>query len=187
MKKIPQILIISLFLSCNKKSESVHGGFPNYGKILLLRIDYMSQVFEAGTEINLSTYTDYHDSIPVKREYVTPSDFGNVRLLYKGSNDTLFDGSICWMGKGRVKFPHIFDTATTFKRLPKPINKPNPDRFQNLHDIGFHDSLPWHAVNNLEVIKNYMAANKKIGYFLYTPELGMWDPYSSKWFLVLSR
>lgn len=182
-----------LIFSCDKKADKLNTSNSSPvsppTKILLLKVDFMNRTFEGGKEINLSSHNHIKDSLPITVEYYSPTDFGSLRLIYKPNNDSLFYGTIIWMGKGKMFFPSLLDTSTKFKNLNYTLNKPDSSRFQELHTIPntFNDTLPWSAISKLDIVKSYCLANKKIGYFLYTPSVGIGNPYEWDWFFILSK
>jgi hypothetical protein len=158
------------------------------GRMLILRVDYMKRVFEGATEIELAPSSYSGDFLPIIEIFKSPSDLGNLQLIYKPSQDTLFDGSIIWMGCGRIRYPARFDSAYKFP-VASPLPDPPMSRFQMLHSafVNFGDTIPWNAIHNLEIVQNYFYQSKKIGCFLYTPSVGMGDPYDWDWFFLLSN
>lgn len=193
MIRLIYISFTVLLFACNKESNPPLIGSsepsPPPTKIILLKVDFVNRNFEGGKEINLSTHNYTKDSIPVRIDYRSPGDFGYIKLFYRPTNDTLFNGSIIWMGRGNIAYPTVFDTATKFKNLNYTINKPDSSRFQKIYTIptSLNDTVPWTAINKLDVVRNYLQAHKKIGYFLYTPSVGVGDPAEWDWFFVLSK
>jgi hypothetical protein len=188
--KICAICLVSLAFSCSKKPVgSVGKGNNQSQKMLLLKVDFLKRNFEGGKELNFNSIITSGDSLPLKKLYESPSDFGNITFLYRTTNDTVFSGDIVWMGTGRLIYPRAFDTSSTFKKLKTMIEKPVDSRFQELHRVFYQnkDTIPWTAINNLEIVQTYLQYNKKVGYFIYTPSVGVGDPAEWDWIFVFSN
>lgn len=163
----------------------------NSGKLLSLKVDYLTGAFESGLEQTVEGPKSESDSIPIKVNYVLPGDFGKLELRHKPSNKIIFDGSIIWMGKGAITHPQMFKAAENFNSVATELPQPSDSRFQVIfHDLHNHpipyDKL-WKAVNKLEVVTSYLASGKKIGVFLYTPSVGVGNPADWDWFLVMEK
>lgn len=155
-------------------------------KVVLLRVDYMSDSLEAMAEVSLSGSLQSSDTIPLKVIYKSPGDFGNLTLVYGNSSDTVFDGSIIWMGTGTVRIPQSFTTAMPTTSIT--VSQPDSSVYQQV--FGFHapdyDKL-WAAIGKLQVVNNYLRQGKRPAYFLYTPSVGVGNPYEWDWFVVVTR
>ena len=81
--------LVTLLLSCN--SDTVDKTLAT--EVLMLKVDYTKHAFEGGTEFN---FAEQADNLTIINEYVEPSDFGNVRLIYKELGEALFDGRWYW-------------------------------------------------------------------------------------------
>lgn len=194
MKILQYISLLLFFISCKKNDDTSinsNNSQPSPpSKLLLLRVDYLTKTFEGGIELPLGAHTYLKDSIPLRIDYRSPGDFGYLKLFYRPTNDTIFDGSIIWMGSGKMTYPAKIDTSTNFHTLGYSINKPDSNRFQLVHFIYpayLKDSVPWAAISKLDVVRTYLPARKKIGYFLYTPSVGIGNPAEWDWFFILSK
>ena len=195
MKELIYTFLIVSLLACAKKPARSTGSDvtstpgTSSAKLLILKVDYTNRIFEGGQEINLTGAIINCDSIPLKKEYQSPGDFGNLRLLYLFTNDTIFDGSIIWSGHGRMRLPKTLNPPNSFLVLNNKIVMPDSSRLQNLHFTypASRDSIPWSAISNLDIVKQYLKYNKKVGYFLYTPSVGMGNPAEWDWFFILSH
>ena len=196
MKKILVVLTALSVLACKKTSEPaklqtnpIAQPTTPSSKILMLKVDYLTYNFEGGKEINLSQSMLTNDSIPIKIDYKSPGDFGNITLYYKPTNDKLFDGSIIWMGKGNMTFPAQLDSASTFVKINNATTQPLSSRFQLIFNQNQTPNISsiWNAIQKLKIISNYLPNNKKIGVFLYTPSVGIGDPADWDWFIFMSN
>src|SRR5690554_6488011 len=100
------LIIILSFSSCKNIDES------GVSKVLVLKVDYLTNKFEGGTEL---TFTKSSPNFNIQPIYISPGDFGNISMIYQDINELLFDGSIVWMGKGYIKYPRNFIPANRFE------------------------------------------------------------------------
>lgn len=184
MKKLSLFFMAVYVAGCTHKDNTPPADPAN--KVVLLRVDYMSDTLEAMAEVPLSGNLQASDTIPLNVIYASPGDFGNLTLLYGNTNDTVFDGSIIWMGTGSISIPRNFTTI-----MPATsITVPQPDSNVYQHVFGFHapdyDKL-WAAIGKLQVVNNYLRQGKRPAYFLYTPSVGVGNPYEWDWFVLVTR
>ena len=188
MKRILVLLSVFLFSFCAKNKQSTPE--PSLGhitasqtptnKIMIFKVSYLNYIFKGAKEIILSNSVQTFDSLPfrITRQGL---DFGNITLFHKSTNDSIFDGSIIWMGSGKIKFPAKFDTSAAFVKLNYYMMIPDSTRFQFVYYVYSPTSIDfdklWSALNNLEIVKQYLVFNKKIAIYLYTPSLGIGNPY----------
>lgn len=179
------ITLIALFLlslfGCTKDNSS---------KILLLKVDYMTNKFEGGHEQVLSEGIADSDTIPIIVEYDPPGDFGNIRLIYNSTSETIFDGSIIWMGTGKISYPGSFYEPSNYPKLSDQINLPDSSRIQYLNIFSPKNldySSIWESINDLKIVSEYLNSQKKIVFFLYTPGVGAGDPNTWDWFVILNK
>jgi hypothetical protein len=190
--------LLCLYVSCKKdvghikpseSPEEIISVSPAT-KILILKVDYVTKSFKGGTEIALAPHSFTADSLPIAESYVPPADFGRLSLIYAPTSDTLFNGTIIWMGSGAEKIPSQLSPATSFAKMNSSVALPSASRFQQLHRTfpASRDTIPWDAIKNLSVVNQYVSGNtKKIGYFLYTPSVGIGNPLEWNWFFYISN
>jgi hypothetical protein len=193
MKKVVILAGLLVFFGCSKEIEpEIQNNdikADTLNKILLLKVDLMTNTFEGAKEIILSGSIPATDTLPIVTKYKPPLDFGRLSLYYQPSNELIFDGTIIWMGKGKISYPDSFDTADKFAINEKGIAYPGDSVFQVLHfpfqnEIKF-DSI-WSAVKNLKIVEEYRKSNKSVGIFIYTPDQGFGDPNNWDWFLLMN-
>jgi hypothetical protein len=179
------ITLIALFflalLGCTKDDSC---------KILLLKVDYMTNTFEGGHEQVLSERIAGSDTIPIMVEYAPPGDFGNIRLIYKPTSETIFDGSIIWMGTGKISYPKSFYDPSNYPKLSNQINLPNSSQIQYFNYFSPKNldySNIWESINDLKIVLEYLNSQKKIVFFLYTPSVGAGDPNTWDWFVIFNK
>lgn len=184
MKKIILFFSLVFLFSCSKEND-------NASRIALLQVDYLTNVFEGGAELMFSVDKDSLDTIPIQVDYKSPGDFGNITLYYQPTDEMIFDGGVIWMGTGQINYPKNFMSDEEFDVLETPMELPDVSEFQiifyNLSDSPIDYASIWSAINNLEIVEDYLKYNKKIGLFLYTPSVGVGNPAEWDWFVILNK
>lgn len=186
MKKLSILLIVIAMALLSACGSGPNGGDKD--TILLLKVDYLTHSFEGATEIQLSQPAAKQDSLPIEVHYLPPGDFGNISLHYTPTDDSLFDGSVIWMGCGHIKYPNQLTPASQFTTSNTPAPLPVNADFQQLFGNQNHpmDSI-WYAVDQLDIVKEYAENDKKVGYFLYTPSVGVGNPADWDYILFMSK
>lgn|SRR5690554_6913114 len=161
-------------------------------QVLMLQVDYTTLAFEGGTEFH---FEHPEDKFTITHEYVPPGDFGEVKLFYEELDELLFEGTIHWMGTGKMIFPEKLQPADKFNAavtldLVTPINGYenifNPDN----RDFDHEDYYKvWLKVQQLTKAREYLRATplQKVKMFLYTPSVGEGDPLTWKWIIYLQK
>lgn len=183
-------ILILLFLAftcgCNSDNESFD---KKEGEVLLLIVDYKTNTFDGGTEF---IFNHHPDIFTVEMEYVPPGDFGYVKLKFKELNELLFDGTIHWMGEGKMKYPTNILPGDEFKftdtaDFVKPIN--GFEEIKTFHNNDFEYNNPWITVQKMVKVRDYLSINpsQKVKIFLYTPSVGNGDPTNWKWIVLMYK
>ena len=107
--RILLLSIIGFLFGCN--SDKLDIDVNATSQVLMLKVDYTTHTFEGGAEFG---FLKQSDNFTIINEYVEPSDFGSVKLIYKELNETLFEGTIHWMGLGEMLFPRSLQSAKDF-------------------------------------------------------------------------
>jgi hypothetical protein len=186
MKILLACFALMLFSCSKEKTETLDDLGPN--KVLLLKVDYTNNTFESGKELlfqNNATFT-------ISKQYVTPSDFGSIKLFYQELNQPIFDGTIVWMGLGSIAYPTDFLPATDFAAVLTNDFVTPAAGFENIHNPNNTpiDYQPiWSAVQNLVKVRAYLASNPTatVKIFLYTPSVGIGNPADWDWILILKN
>lgn len=190
MKKINYENIIALFTililgaSCSKEAATAN-------KVLMLKVDYLTNTFEGGKEF---TFSNTASTFSIIKQYKPPGDFGYLKLTYQELNEPLFDGSIIWAGSGQINFPkdllttNEFDVVTTTD-IVRPKNG-----FENIFDpiVSTHvyDYEPvWQSIQRLKKVREYLTSNPTatVKIFLYTPSVGLGNPADWDWIVYLKN
>lgn len=191
MKKSLFILFIfvSLFSSCSEETVTVVDNTNEPNKVLLLKVDYLTNTFQGGKE---TTYTENSNSFTISHQSVPAADFGNIKLKYNEINQIIFDGDIIWMGLGQIHYPQnmlaanqfdavltadvVFPTTSFNHILPQP-------------NLGNNYNQVWMAVQNLVKVRQYLISNPigVVHLYLYTPSVGVGNPADWKWIILMKN
>lgn len=193
MKKnvLLNLAVLILFVCCSTDDEKPlkKDSSSTKNKVLLLKVDYLTNAFEGGIELNYPTNTT---TFTITNEYISPGDFGNIKLKYQELNEILFDGDIIWMGKGEIKEPKNISPANQFIKV-KTTEIVNPAAgFQNVFNPNneVYDYAPiWLSVQRLALVREYLNSNPNatVKLFLYTPSVGIGDPADWDWIFFLKK
>ncbi|MDR6969491.1 hypothetical protein J2X31_003524 [Flavobacterium arsenatis] len=158
-------------------------------KVLLLKVDYTTNVFEEGKEL---TFSDTTATFTVETEYQTPADFGGIQLYYQELDAKIFDGTIHWMGLGTISYPESFDPASSFDVVLTNDFVFPTEGFENVFNPNqetYDYQTVWSAVQSLVKVREYLFSNPdataKI--FLYTPSVGIGNPAEWDWIIILKN
>lgn len=177
------LIIILSFSSCKNIDES------GVSKVLVLKVDYLTNKFEGGTEL---TFTKSSPNFNIQPIYISPGDFGNISMIYQDINELLFDGSIVWMGKGYIKYPRNFIPANRFEIVLTSdyvIPKNGFENVFNPNNTNYDYSPIWSSVQSLVKVREYLSKNPKtpVKLFLYTPSVGAGNPEDWDWIIFLKN
>lgn len=181
------ILLVISFSACEEIAEETPIKAEN--KVLMLQVDYLTNKFEGGKEL---TFLKLDSNFSIESQYKAPGDFGNIRLMYKELNETIFDGSIIWMGKGNIKYPEAILTADKFENVSTYDFVYPSQGFLNVFNPSKqdYDYMPvWSSVQGLVKVREFLKVNKntKIQLFLYTPSVGVGNPEDWDWIIFVKN
>jgi len=194
MKPLLLFAIGALLLgSCKKNTDSGVPSSPYGAKMILLKVDYQTGKFEGGKIFTYPKGSYVADSIPVKEIAKPAGDFGNITLKYVPTSDTVFFGTVIWMGKGQMMPPKTLDDPNTFVLVQTSVLTPDTNKVKY---YGAARQLPyspgqsfvsiWNAVAGLQVTAEAIGVNHaKVGLFLYTPSVGIGDPADWDYYWLL--
>lgn len=191
MKQLVLILVFSiLFFSCDKNNED---DASTSNRVVLLKVDYLTSTFEGGKELKFSSE---ESNFSIASIYNSPGDFGNVALYYKELNQKLFEGTIIWMGTGKMNYPSSIDLPAHFSKLDTNIKQPDTSMFEQVmytENAFYPDTIDygsiWASIHDLRIVSIYrnLNPNEKIQLFLYTPSVGVGNPLDWDWFVILKN
>lgn len=174
--------ILTLVTSCSKQASTAN-------KVLLLKVDYLTNTFEGGKEF---TFTGPKTSFSISKDYKQPADAGYLKLTYQELNEPLFEGSIIWAGLGKINFPQNLIAANEFISVATADIISPANGFENIFNPGNYafDYTPvWLAIQKLVKVREYLTSNPgaTVKLFLYTPSVGAGNPADCDWIVYLKN
>lgn len=164
---------------------------PGINEMLFLQIDFMTKVFERGGSHILPHHITKTDSLEIGVLYLPDNDIKvciTLTLFYKPSRGVIFhdtiNGKIGSTGNGLP----IYRESSHCERLSTKIDMPDITDFQvifNEKNVTIDYEAIWSAINDLEVLPKYLESNKKIGLFLYTPNVDNQSEW--KWYIIMNH
>lgn len=184
------------FTACSDEDSSpIDNTNPvNGNKVLMLKVDLLTNAFEGGKELSF----EEADTFTILPEYVSPGDFGSIKLKYEETDETIFDGTIVWDGLGQMSYPEVLDAPNSFAVMDDETAMPAESAFQHVEygegEIGFpfltidHEAI-WDSIDHLQLVEDYRASNPnaKVNIFLYAPSVGFGNPEEWDWFVILKN
>ena len=192
MKNIAFLFLLIIFSSCSDDADD--NVIQNQNRELtILKVDFLTHTFEGGNSFEFNNIA-MTNTLPIEEIYVAPSDFGNYTLKYTPTNEVIFDGPIAWMG-GSYDLPLDFDSSDYETTTLNPsINLDEIEYFMPTADIlagegytNFDYASVWNSIKNLQVTNDCLNNNGKIGFVLYTPGLGLFQPENAYWLVILYK
>lgn len=176
-------LSLNLFSSCQVIEDNATS------KLLMLKVDYLTNNFEGGKETIFSRHTP---TFTITTQYTPPGDFGNIRLIYQELNEIIFDGSIIWMGTGRINIPQNILPANNFSYVLTADYVYPIGGIENVFDPNNQEydySQIWSQVQGLVKVREYLNSNPNasVKIFLYTPSVGVGNPEDWDWIIFIKN
>jgi hypothetical protein len=143
--------------------------------------------------LNVSGKTNNGDLIPITSEYMSPGDFGFIKLYYRDKTNLLLDGTIVWSGCGKLSFPESFRAGLPEKEA---LPFPGVERFARLSAGGQYVETAdewemkhiWQSVSYQKEFQHYYGnSNKKVAVYLYAPSVGMFNPYVAYYLVFVEQ
>lgn len=174
-------LSILLFSSCEELERH------HRSKILMLKVDYLTNHFEGGKEL---LFSQTSENFTIRTEYSPPGDFGNIKLIYEELDEVIFDGDIIWMGLGHINYPQNILPASDFDHVltcDYYIPRGGFENVFNPQNTDYDYSPIWSSVQGLVKVRDYLRSNPDatVKLFLYTPSVGVGNPEDWDWILFL--
>jgi len=184
---IPCFLLFGSF-HLDKKLQSENDTLSKETKVLVLKIDYLSNKLEGAKEL---TFPKQADTFTIHQVYEPPNDLGRLRLYYKELNELIFDGSIVWNGSGKIAFPDNFESAEKFELVSQTDTIYPAQGFTNASNSKKRDdfSKVWLSIQNLKKVRNYLQENpnQSVQVLLYIPSTGFERDGVRDWIVFLKK
>lgn len=157
--------------------------------IAVLKLNYTDFSIQGGKMLYYDCLGCTKDSIPFNVDYQEPMDFGSICLRLNPSLDTVFSGSMIWMGTGVIDFPSNFNASMPFMSGNSVIQAPNNIQLLNQQGQQFNNATIinqcWNTVSTLEITESFSNFNYHAAIYLYTPKVGLTDYNYAKWIVFL--
>ncbi|MBC8323377.1 MAG: T9SS type A sorting domain-containing protein [Candidatus Marinimicrobia bacterium] len=162
----------------------------------ILICDYETSVFEEGTVLNVPLCTGCDSNgFPLEVLYQSPGDFGWIQFNYTETGDTVFYGTIVWMGLGEINFPDSlypadsFYVDTSYAADPDSIHYWSSWGASTIEEDVFLQSAAasYEQIRNLAIVHEFAEYPYQIVAFMYTPTVGATDLTVAKWIFFLFR
>lgn len=161
--------------------------------ILICKVDYLTFRYKGFYALNVSGKTNNGDVIPITSEYMSPGDFGFIKLYYSDKTNLLLDGTIVWNGRGALSFPESFRAGLPEKEA---IPFPGVEYFARLGENGHYVETAdewemqhiWQSVSYQKEFQHYYGnSNKKVAVYLYAPSVGLFNPYVAYYLVFVEQ
>lgn len=181
-------LILSL-ISCSNDNDETSNSTTNSNNVLLLKVDYNTNLFEGGKEL---TFANTTSNMTITNQYVSPGDFGSIKLIYQELNETLFDGTIVWAGLGQMNYPQNLLHENQFDRVETADYVTPISGFENVfnpNNSTYNYNEIWTSVQSLVKVRQYLNSNPNatVKLFLYTPSVGIGNPSEWDWIIIMKN
>ncbi len=171
--------------------------------ILIAKVDYMTFEYGGFFSMNVTNKQNEGNEIPFLADYMSPGDFGYIKLYYHDESNLLMDGSIVWAGCGELNFPETFvkggniDTYVPEYTMKRSLLFPS-DRISYIDADGSYVQDVDESDNDLgyiwqtlsaqeEFMSYYEQTSKKVAVFLYAPSVGIGNPYDWYYMVFVER
>lgn len=171
--------------------------------ILIAKVDYMTFEYGGFYSMNVTNKQNEGNEIPFLADYMSPGDFGYIKLYYRDQSNLLMDGSIIWAGCGELNFPETFvkgNSSNTYVpeyTMKRGLSFPS-DRISYIDADGSYVQDVDESDNDLgyiwqtlsaqdEFMSYYEQTSKKVAVYLYQPSVGMGDPYEWYYMVFVER
>ena len=181
--------IVLTLISCSKDNDETIIPTTDPNNVLVLKVDYNTNQFEGGKELS---FTNTTTNMTVTNQYVSPGDFGSIKLKYQELNETLFDGTIVWNGLGQINYPQNLLDANLFDRVMTADYVSPISGFENVfnpNNSTYNYNTIWTSVQSLVKVRQYLISNPNatVKIFLYTPSVGIGNPAEWDWIIIMKN
>ena len=195
------ILVSGFWFGCSDDSTGpCNCGDPRWPldddsmNLAVLVSDFTSYDFEEGALnfYKLCSGCDA-DGLPFDVIYKPPGDFGDITFRYTETSDTLFYGTIVWLGHGGIGYPEVFFGKEQFERVSALSRKPLSIEYFNIlpqYDDDTYKAMAdsaWTSVKTLDLVDEFAKKSYRVGIYMYAPAVGVFDPSAAKWIIFVYR
>ncbi len=203
MKKIILLVFLFFFVLLEAEATNQDGEWfsnkdlikPDSMNLTILAVDFETYELN-GANISYYPLCDKcdSDSLPFDINFKSPGDYGEILFRYTYNMDTLFYASIWWMGMGQIFYPKEIIPADSFKNTANQVALPDSAQYFDYWLVGDYCSSDqyieradsaWAAVDSLDIVSEFAEYNFRVGFYAYTPAVGVFDPSSAKWIIFL--
>lgn len=193
--------LVQIWPDSTTRIDLVMPGYPEFVlpedsvSYALFVCDYETGTFEAAALASFATCPEVDTTeFPVTLSHYPPADFGSTLLAYPCSDDTVFYGTVIWMGAGQILQPQIFIPAAALELLETPA--PAPQTVQSWWVSGMPIVQPnhlesadsaWAGIRNLAFLHTFAEYPYHVVNLLYTPSVGEIDYSVAKWVIIAYR
>lgn len=178
-------LIALALMGCEAENNDLE--LCDNNSVLVLAVDYTTNKFMGGAKLDFKNKSEHFTTY---NEFVEPSDFGSIKIIYDEIDETLFSGTIHWMGLGERTFPKSLLPADKFEGVITDNYVSPKNGFENIfnpYEMDLNHEVAWGEVQYLVKVREYLAINpeQKVKLFLYTPSVGLGNPEDWYWVIFL--
>lgn len=193
------LILAAVFVSaCDDTSVSVGSTRwsikPGAMSLAVLVSDYLTYTFEKGTLDRYPLCDGCDDAgLPFTVRFRPPGDFGDITFRYTATGDTIFYGSIIWLGRGDIEYPREFMPASEFENAAALPDDPLSVEYFNIVPeldeelFKAQADSAWNRVKELDIVGEFAKGGYRVGIYLYAPAVGLFDPQAAKWIIFLHR
>jgi hypothetical protein len=188
------IVVLPLtLLSCSTEPDfGIEPRKQDSTAIAILVVNFQNFAFEGARVSHFPQTGNTQDSsLPFVITQKNPTDFGWILFSYRPTGDTVLAASIVWHGQGRILYPDSFAPVDSFQLLGTSVQQPSSvERFVYLLTfsddslVSMTDSV-WASIRNLDIVHDFGQANMRVGYYVYPPTVGPFNPSHAKWIVFL--
>jgi hypothetical protein len=160
----------------------------------VLVTEYLTYEFEKGSlKYYASCETCDRGGLPLEHRLHPPHDFGSIAFTYTETGDTLLFGSIIWMGTGALALPDSFFPADQCEELETAARDPMSKEYYNLYPVldrpefEARADTAWAHVKRLDIVWDFASGDYRVGFYMYAPTVGRFDPAAARWIIFLYR
>lgn len=180
-------------ISCSKGKETSNPSNAHTtsdSSLLVVAVsDYYTLDFEKAALFCYSPLYTAIDTCPLKETYDPPMDFGSMLYTTTFSNDTIFYGTVQFMGNGKILYPDSQDfiESDSLKLIPQSTQAPIHLKISE-KSVFLDSNLINACIDTLKAkgLPSKFKDGKYSAYiYLFTPILGPTNFHLAKWITVL--